>query len=231
MRGRTAGALAVFVVALAAAALLKRHYSVASPDDLRWILAPTTALVELVTGADFVFERGAGYLSTELRFLIAPSCAGVNFLIIAFAALVAGFVRPHRRLRDNAAILGLAAAAAYATTIVANTLRIAIAIPLHTQQVRWGWLDGDRLHVLAGVVVYLGTLLALFAAARRVARAPGRAWWLPFAIYVAVALGVPLVNGAASRAGFWEHAAIVGAVLAAVGLATVVARRLFATYP
>jgi len=76
--------IAQCVVALAGALALKLHYSTASADQLRWILAPTAALVELVSGASFEFESRAGYISRERGFLIANSCAGVNFLIAAF---------------------------------------------------------------------------------------------------------------------------------------------------
>src|SRR5215475_6701931 len=79
--------IAQCVVALACAFALKLHYSTASADQLRWILAPTTALVELISGVSFEFESHAGYISRERSFLIASSCAGVNFLIAAFLML------------------------------------------------------------------------------------------------------------------------------------------------
>ena len=71
------------LLVLVGAFALKLHYSTASADQLRWILAPTAALVELVSGATFEFESHAGYISRERGFLIANSCAGVNFLIAA----------------------------------------------------------------------------------------------------------------------------------------------------
>jgi exosortase K len=234
-RGDRVAALVILGLALAAALALKLHYSAASADDLRWILAPTAGLVELATGAGFVAEAGTGYLSTELRYLIAPSCAGVNFLIVAFCALSFGFVRPHRRAAENALIAAASAAAAFAAALVANTLRIALAIWLHVHAVSWGWLTPDRLHRVAGVAVYLTLLLALFAAARRLAArrrahpattspardTPSAGMWLPVCAYLGVALLVPLINGGHARADFWEHAAVVVAVL--VGAALVVA--------
>lgn len=75
---------AQFAVVLLCALALKLYYSAASANQLRWILAPTTALVELVNGRSFAFESNAGYLSDDRSFLIAPACAGVNFLITAF---------------------------------------------------------------------------------------------------------------------------------------------------
>ena len=75
--------LAVLLCALG----LKHFYSTASADELRWILAPTTVLVELLTGGSFAFESHAGYMSSDQRFLIAASCAGVNFLLTSFVLL------------------------------------------------------------------------------------------------------------------------------------------------
>ena len=66
---------------------LKLYYSTATPDELRWILAPTTALVELLSGSSFTFESYTGYMSSDHRFVIAVSCAGVNFLLTAFLML------------------------------------------------------------------------------------------------------------------------------------------------
>src|SRR5688500_16207168 len=76
----------LFVVLLCALGL-KYFYSTASPDELRWILAPTTRLVELLSGRSFEFESHAGYMSSDNRFLIAASCAGVNFLLTSFLML------------------------------------------------------------------------------------------------------------------------------------------------
>src|SRR5689334_5204226 len=70
------------VVVLCALAL-KFYYSTATPNELRWILAPTTALVELLSGRSFEFESFTGYMSSDHTFVIAVSCAGVNFLITA----------------------------------------------------------------------------------------------------------------------------------------------------
>src|ERR1700752_3696118 len=74
------------IVALCALAL-KYFYSTATPDQLRWILAPTTLLVELVSGKSFAFESYTGYMSSDHTCVIAAPCAGVNFLITAFLML------------------------------------------------------------------------------------------------------------------------------------------------
>ena len=83
--------LATIAAALAVAWLLKHHYSQASAEALRWILAPTAWLSWLVLGGDFQLLPDQGYLSREHSILISPACAGVNFLIVAFLSLVLGF--------------------------------------------------------------------------------------------------------------------------------------------
>ena len=69
--------LAKLLAILLGALALKHFYSTASVNELRWILAPTTLLVELVSGRAFNFEMHAGYMSSDRSFLIASSCAGV----------------------------------------------------------------------------------------------------------------------------------------------------------
>jgi len=223
VRARSAAAGAVFLVALGAAFALKRFYSTASAADLRFVLAPTAWLVEVAGGHRFDWISG-GYLSSELRFVVGPACAGVNFLIVAFSALVLGFVRPARPAWQNVGILFASAAAAYATTVLANALRILIAIPLWTHGVSFGWLTGARLHDLVGVVVFLGMLLLLHLAARRLARAPVHVC-VPLLPYAGVMLVVPLLRGAYQRPEFWDHAGIVAGALLVAAVASVALRR------
>jgi len=217
VRARTAAAGAVAASALAAAYALKRFHATASAADLRFVLAPTTWLVEVAGGHRFDWTAG-GYLSGELRFLIAPACSGVNFLVVAFAGLVASFVRPARPALQNVAILAASAAAAYAATIAANALRILIAIPLWTRGVTVAGLGGERLHEAAGVAVFLTVLVLLHAAAHRLARAP-LGMLAPLLAYAGVVVLVPALRGAHRRPEFWAHAAVVAVgIVAAAGL-------------
>ena len=70
----------------------KYYYSQAECDSLLWILAPTTRWVELLSGIPFTYVSGTGYVNHSLRLLIAPSCSGVQFMIITIATLVFSFV-------------------------------------------------------------------------------------------------------------------------------------------
>jgi len=166
--GRLAvGDAAVAVVALVSAWALKAFYSRADVDALHWILAPTVWLVKMVSGVAFELEPHHGYLSRERCFLIAPACAGVNFLIVAFVSLCLGLVHTCSNAGSRAALVVCGAAAAYATTLLANAARIALALQLQATGTV-GPLTPARLHCAEGVAVYFLFLLVLYSAAARV---------------------------------------------------------------
>ena len=170
LRWRAAALVAAALVVAAA----KHGYSDASAGQLALFLSPTAHLMSLVSGADFVYEAGAGWVSRELAFIIAPGCAGVNFALAAFLALSLGWLGAMRSGRDVAARLIAAAALAYAATLVVNTARIAIAIVLHRGAVDLGGLAPGDVHRIEGVVVYLGGLCALYRLAGASGRRSGR---------------------------------------------------------
>lgn len=158
---------ACVVLALALAWGLKDFYSRARFEDLRWILAPTRKLVEWLTGAAFEAEAGQGYLSRDRLYRIVPACAGVNFMIVAFATLVCGLVHTRSSLAGRAALLAASGLATYAVTVLANATRIAIAIRLHDAGASFGALTPERLHRMEGVAVYFLYLCVLLAAGAR----------------------------------------------------------------
>lgn len=202
--------IAQLVTVLIGAYLLKRHYSTASADDLRWILAPTTVLVELISGTSFEFESHAGYLSSNRSFLIAKSCAGVNFLLTAFLMLAVSRLWRDRSQNMPWKFIPTAALIAYLATLIANTVRITVAVQTQQIQIESGWLPLAQLHRLEGIFIYFGFLLLLFVISEKMsARQPSalvRQSILPLLIYYAITLGIPLINGAYRQsADFWEH--------------------------
>jgi exosortase K len=215
--GWTRGAQLLIVLLFAIA--LKVHYSTANANELRWVLAPTAAMVELTTGTQFEFESYAGYMSEDRTFLIAASCSGVNFLITAFLMLSLGSlwqVRPSGIRWRSLVAFGVIT---YITTIIANTVRVSAALNLGGISDQSTWLSPGQLHRLEGISVYFGFLLLLFVAAERTS------WrgaadrhdvdlfprsFFALLIYYATTLGLPLANGAYTQgAPFWEHAAFV----------------------
>ena len=139
---------------------LKRHYSTAEVEDLRWILWPTSTLVGRLSGSAFEFERGAGYLSREQLFLIEKSCAGLNFMVAAMG-LTAFVLSRDGRVRPAAWIVAQSLGLSYAAAVLVNAIRILIAIRLSPADLEYGWWTASRIHRLEGIAVYFGGLLVL----------------------------------------------------------------------
>jgi exosortase K len=210
----TRNRIAQCIVVLVCAFTLKLYYSAASANQLRWILAPTTALVELGSGTSFEFESHAGYMSGDRSFLIASSCAGVNFLITAFLMLSLRKLLGDRSKEVPWGFIPTVLVIAYLVTLVANTARITIALRLQKMPAGVGWLSPDQLHRLEGIFVYFGFLLLLFVISEKMdsVKTSGllRQSLFPLLIYYATMLGVPLANGAWRQgADFWEHSLFV----------------------
>jgi exosortase K len=195
---------AQLVVVLLCALALKFYYSTATADELRWILAPTTMLVELLSGKSFEFESLAGYMSSDHSFVIAAPCAGVNFLITSFVMLGLRRLWRDRFQAISWRFIPLTAGLAYVSTLVANTTRIWIAL----HPVKVSWLTGNQVHRLEGIVVYFGFLLLLFMLTER--SDSTKRFAFPLLIYYMITLGIPLANGSWQQgAAFWEHFAFV----------------------
>lgn len=208
----TARWIAQCVVVLVCALALKLYYSTASANQLRWILAPTTACVELVSGNSFTFESHAGYITEDRRFLIAPSCAGVNFLITAFLMLSIRKLLSDRSKNFSWGFIPLTAMISYLATLVANTARISIALLPAPAEV--SWLNPYQLHRFEGIFVYFGFLQLLYMVSENMSsgRTMGlfRQSFFPLLVYYATTFGIPLANGAYRQGvDFWEHSLFV----------------------
>jgi len=164
--------ISYFFVFLAAAGL-RYFYGNAESDSLIWLLAPTTRWVSFLSGLEFIYEPGVGYINHAFRFIIAPSCAGVRFLIICMVMLVCSFVR--RLGTGKREFLWTAGSlyGAYLFTIAVNGVRIVLAIWLPEflgkRGLLEGWLSPERLHTAIGTAVYLLGLTVLYRAASRAA--------------------------------------------------------------
>lgn len=211
---------AQLVVVLLCAAVVKLYYSTTSVNQLRWILAPTTALVELVSSSRFEFESHAGYMSSDRGFIIAASCAGVNFLITAFLMLSLRKLWRDRAQDTAWRFIPFAALCAYLATLVANTVRISTALRLHRMPSEMSWLSPAQLHRFEGIFIYFGFLLLLFMVSEKMSsnnassseNASGafQRPFYPLLFYYATTLGIPMANGAYRQgADFWEHAGFV----------------------
>ena len=219
------------VAVLLCAGGVKLYYSTASVNQLRWILAPTSSIVEFVSSSRFEFESYAGYINSDRSFVIAASCAGVNFLITSFLMLSLRELWRDRSRNISWAFIPFSALFAYLATLIANTVRISTALRLRQMSFETSWLSPSELHRLEGIVIYFGFLLLLFLLNERLragkgsdrtqpvasdgltrAGTQGRLFkqsLFPLLIYYATTLGVPLANGAFRRgftaSNYWEH--------------------------
>jgi exosortase K len=215
--------------------LLKHHYSLATASELDWILAPTSRLVRWLTSANLLWESGVGYADFAKGIIVAPSCAGINFMIMAFGLAALVGLHHIRHPIGQLAWLTLAFAGAYGLTLTVNSLRIVLSMALYLADIYAGFLTVERVHRLAGVGIYLGALWLYFLALRplirdycnlfehghlqRAIHAPG---WVTPAWYLLIAVGVPVADRAwLQRApSFVEHCATV--VLMTLALCAVV---------
>ena len=212
----------LFLAAFLAVAL-KYHYSEARSEDLAWILRPTAGLVEWISGIPFEEEAHTGFVSYAHRIVIAPACAGVNFLIIAFCMAV--FSGLHHMRDKGLKWLWLVGAliGAYGLTVFVNAVRIIVSIYSYGEEINFGWLTAQRMHRLEGVVIYffflclfyriISAVLLLIERARSEAEpsADSLRWALaglvPLFWYGLITLAIPLLNSALAREGsrFAEH--------------------------
>lgn len=162
---------------------MKVFYRGADCGQLKWLLAPTSGWVGLLSGIPFLYEPGAGYVNHSLRILIAPSCSGFRFMTIAFAMLFFSFLHriglegnaeisfpsPKKRLKiclKKGGWLFTSLLLSYPLTVVVNGLRIiaALYLPdfLRRADVSLIFLTPGRLHTLIGIGVYFTALLAVY---------------------------------------------------------------------
>src|SRR5262245_43145189 len=169
-----------------------------------WILAPSAWLARFVGGIDLVYESGAGFISHAHHLVVGPACAGVNFFIICFLCLYFSFAR---HFSKTGRWLLYSLVIAFGATVAANSLRIFVSAYLWNAEIYGPWITPERMHRLAGAVIYYASLLALcFAVGTRIGvSAPTRA---PLFWYAGISLGVPLVGRliAGGTPGFAGHA-------------------------
>jgi exosortase K len=193
-----------FCIVIVLAGALKRYYSLAEADSLVWILAPTARCVELVSGTPFTFEGGTGFTNLEHRAVIAPACAGINFMVIVFCMMAFCLINRSKKIGTRLLVVAISFLAAYCLTIGINALRIALAINLYDADVHFGWFTQERIHRLEGTVIYFASLCIIYAIMTHILRAETQVVacrikvcrvFTPAAWYLAVTLALPLVLG------------------------------------
>jgi len=222
----------LYLLLFSAAFAMKWLYSRAGSDDLLWILAPTARMAEMLGGMQFAYETATGFVDRSRGIIIAPGCAGVNFMIMAFGVAGWAGLRARAGIPCRLVWLSAAAAGAYLSTLAANTLRIVGAVYLYRAGIYGAWVTPERIHRLLGIVVYLPLLFGIHVLAERAIRYrfPGEnqsgalrpsGVAAPVAWYLTLTIGVPVLNGAlaGTTRQFIEHCAtILAATAIALGI-------------
>jgi len=201
--------VALFLVVLGLAALLKFHFSKAGSEELAWILGPLAWTVDLVSGMNFQAENGAGYVSGNGRYIIAPECAGINFMIAVLLTGAAIVKMVPGSFRVQYKRIALIVVTAYLFTVIVNSLRIVLAMELYTLDIYSPWCTAERVHRVVGILLYFPALLLYGLFFHRQFSGDNRhaviGWSLLW--YLWLSLGIPLVTGSFQDSGllFYEH--------------------------
>lgn len=195
----------MIALSLAIAWGLKYHYSQAESDDLNWILKPTAFLVQATGDMSFERIKGTGYVDHENRLIIAPTCSGVNFMIIVFCLSSYIGLKRIKNIRTMIMWILMVMAASYSYTLIVNTIRISISIYTLKHGLFRAWFSRETIHLIEGVMVYFIFLLIYYSLLKRIiAENPVkdprwhfkqiRAALLPMIFYFSITLFVPVLN-------------------------------------
>ncbi len=212
-----------WLAVLAVVVQLKHHYSTATAAELEWVLRPLSQLLEWFTGHEFHRDDRYEWVSETADVRLVKGCAGVNFMLMSFMAY-AWSARPNRRVAEGLMpwiggrllLLCAAIVAAWATGLVANSLRIIVVMSVDSD----GWelaavgIGAAELHRLIGMIVYLPVLSLQMVLGNRGTRRD--AVVVPFLLYLLLMVVVPLLTGNALQhpSLFIKHLLSVSAMMA-----------------
>ncbi|RSK33894.1 exosortase K [Hymenobacter metallilatus] len=144
-----AAALAVFLAA-------KLLYAHATTAEVRFLLAPTNALVSLVLNSPSEFDATRGYVHAGRHLVIDKSCAGGAFWLLSWLLLALTWL--HRGGPHPGRALPALVAVSFGLTLLVNTARIVGAVAVQgvvPEPPAW-------LHEAQGALVYLFFLVASY---------------------------------------------------------------------
>ena len=210
------------IISLAIALGLKYHYSHSRAEDLDWMLAPASCLVQKISGMKFEKMDDTGYADKETGIVIAPSCSGINFMIIVFCLSAYISLKSVNKISSAFIRVLFCISVSYVYTLMVNTFRILLSIHSLKTGLLQIWLSWKTIHLLEGIVIYFAFLLIYYSLLKRViSEGPDKhpsggfrqikEYFLPMIFYCSVILLVPIVNhgGFPPVNGFISYAAII----------------------
>ncbi len=165
---RALQSLILYGLTLLIALGLKYHYSRAGSEDLLWILAPTAGLVEFISGTPFENEVNTGYVSHERHVIIAPSCAGINFMIITFCMTAFSGLKTLTGVRVRYIWPMVSLITAYGLTLGTNTFRIITSMAVYESEFLQGSISMDLIHRIQGILIFFISLNLFYLILRKI---------------------------------------------------------------
>ncbi len=159
-----------YLAALVPGYWLKAFFSQAGAEDLTWILKPVATLVSFSTGIGFRSDSTLGFVNQDHSLIIAPACAGVNFMVIGLLMISCLCISRLKMAREKIYCLLISPVIVYGTAILVNSLRIIISIHLYEADIYAGIFTEELVHRLTGIIVYLSGLWLLYCIAEYVLR-------------------------------------------------------------
>ncbi len=201
---------------------LKYHYSHSRAEDLDWMLAPASYLVQKISGMEFDKVDGTGYADKKTGITIAPSCSGINFMIIVFCLSAYMALKSVPNISSVFMRILFSIIVSYVYTLMVNTFRILLSIHSFKTGLFRIWFSWKTIHLLEGVVIYFAFLLIYYSLLKRLmggesGKHPSgvfrqiREYFPPMIFYYSVILAVPVINhgGLPPVSGFANYASMV----------------------
>ncbi|MEO0403951.1 MAG: exosortase K [Bacteroidota bacterium] len=149
------------ILVIAVFCIAKLSWSDPSPDQVLFILEPTSWLVSLVFSSKAYFEPNIGFVHNKLDIVINGLCAGHNFLLITFLCSCFSIFQHVHKSSQRWFMLPLAALFSYLITPFMNLVRI-VANMAYPKDLFNGLISDKVLHEMIGVVVYLISLIIIY---------------------------------------------------------------------
>lgn len=202
----------LYILTISIVFILRYFSKTTDSDVINWMLAPTVRWVSILSGVSFEYLPHQGYAIHSYYFLVAPSCSGIRFMMIAFLMLTVSSLHRFEKKRNGYLWFGFSIVFSYIATILVNGIRIIASIHLPILLKRAGllngWLTQDRLHTLIGTAVYFSSLCIIYLLT---AKTPSRRMLVPAFWYLLTVLVLPFCKRILSNnwEGFGQYALLV----------------------
>lgn len=148
----------LYLLTTGIAFMLRCFSKITDSDVILWMLTPTVRWVSILSGISFEYLPHRGYVSYFYRFLVAPSCAGIRFMMILFIMLIFSFLHRIAPKKNGYLWFVFCLAFSYTATVFVNGVRIIVSIYLppflERPETTGRFLTPDRLHTLIGTGVF-----------------------------------------------------------------------------